>query len=112
MNAGSLSHIAGPDGLDQVLCRHPDEFLERPVEAAILDHLSPEIRDQHLIAAAYEPPLTLRDEEFFGSGLEDAGQALVLRGELRKAGRGLIRGGPVSPHPTFRSAPPRPGTSR
>ncbi|HNA25076.1 MAG TPA: DUF1998 domain-containing protein, partial [Solirubrobacterales bacterium] len=87
---GLAVYIAGPDGLDQYFCRHPDEFLERPVEAAILDHLSPEIRDQHLIAAAYELPLTSEDEEFFGSGLEDAGQALVLRGELRKAGKGLI----------------------
>ncbi|MCB0863432.1 MAG: DUF1998 domain-containing protein, partial [Solirubrobacterales bacterium] len=65
-------------------------FLERPVEAAILDHLSPEIRDQHLVAAAFELPLTPEDEEFFGEGLEDAGQALVLRGELRKAGKGLV----------------------
>lgn len=87
---GLAIYIAGPDGLDQYFCRHPDEFLERPVEAAILDHLSPEIRDQHLIAAAYELPLTAEDEEFFGPGLEDAGQALVRRGELRKAGKGLV----------------------
>ncbi len=87
---GLAVYVAGPDGLDQYFCRHPDEFLERPVEAAILDHLSPEIRDQHLIAAAYELPLTTEDEEFFGPGLEDAGQALVLRGELRKAGKGLV----------------------
>ena len=87
---GLAVYIAGPDGLDQYFCRHPDEFLERPVEAAILDHLSPEIRDQHLVAAAFELPLTPEDEEFFGEGLEDAGQALVLRGELRKAGKGLV----------------------
>jgi len=87
---GLAVYIAGPDGLDQYFCRHPDEFLERPVEAAILDHLSPEIRDQHLVAAAYELPLTAEDEEFFGESLEDAGQTLVMRGELRKAGKGLV----------------------
>ncbi|MBN8866140.1 MAG: DEAD/DEAH box helicase [Solirubrobacterales bacterium] len=87
---GLAVYVAGPDGLDQYFCRHPDEFLERPVEAAILDHLSPEIRDQHLIAAAFELPLTTEDEEFFGGGLEDAGQALVSRGELRRAGKGLV----------------------
>ncbi|MCB0869123.1 MAG: DEAD/DEAH box helicase [Solirubrobacterales bacterium] len=87
---GLAVYIAGPDGLDQYFCRHPDEFLERPVEAAILDHLSPEIRDQHLVAAAYELPLTSEDEMFFGAGLEQAGQALVARGELRKAGKGLV----------------------
>ena len=89
-NLGLAVYIAGPDGLDQYFCRHPDEFLERPVEAAILDHLSPEIRDQHLIAAAYELPLTVEDETFFGAGLQQAGQALVARGELRKAGKGLV----------------------
>jgi len=87
---GLAVYVAGPDGLDQYFCRHPDEFLERPVEAAILDHLSPEIRDQHLVAAAYELPLTPEDEEFFGDGLEEAGQALVRRGELRRAGKGLV----------------------
>ncbi|MCB0869437.1 MAG: DEAD/DEAH box helicase [Solirubrobacterales bacterium] len=87
---GLAVYVAGPDGLDQYFCRHPDEFLERPVEAAILDHLSPEIRDQHLVSAAFELPLTPEDEEFFGPGLEDVGQALVLRGELRKAGKGLV----------------------
>ena len=31
-------YVAGDDALDQFFCRHPEEFLERPVEAAILDH--------------------------------------------------------------------------
>lgn len=87
---GLAVYIAGPDGLDQYFCRHPEEFLNRPVEAAILDHLSPEIRDRHLVAAAFELPLTGEDEEFFGAGLEEAGQALVRRGELRQAGKGLV----------------------
>jgi DEAD/DEAH box helicase domain-containing protein len=87
---GLAVYIAGPDGLDQYFCRHPDEFLERPVEAAVLDHLSPEIRDQHLVAAAYELPLTSEDEEFFGDGLEEATRSLVRRGELRRTGSGFV----------------------
>lgn len=87
---GLAVYVAGPDGLDQYFCRHPGEFLERPVEAAILDHLSPEIRDQHLISAGFELPLTAEDEEFFGPGLEEAGQALIRRGEMRRAGKGLV----------------------
>ena len=35
---GLAVYVAGHDALDQFFCRHPDEFLERPVEAAILDH--------------------------------------------------------------------------
>ncbi len=34
---GLAIYVAGEDALDQFFCRHPDEFLERPVEAAILD---------------------------------------------------------------------------
>src|SRR4029079_5001636 len=35
--------VAGEDALDQYFCRHPEEFLERPVEAAILDHRNEDI---------------------------------------------------------------------
>ena len=57
---GLALYVAGEDALDQFFCRHPDEFLERPVESAILDHESEEIHLAHLIAAAYELPLSAR----------------------------------------------------
>jgi DEAD/DEAH box helicase domain-containing protein len=38
---GLAVYVAGEDALDQFFCRHPEDFLERPVEAAILDHESP-----------------------------------------------------------------------
>ena len=60
---GLAMYVAGEDALDQFFCRHPDEFLERPVERAILDHESEEIHLAHLSAAAYELPLTPEDEE-------------------------------------------------
>src|SRR5205814_8837691 len=53
---GLALYIAGEDALDQFFCRHPDEFLDRPVEAAILDHESESIHLPHLVAAAYELP--------------------------------------------------------
>src|SRR5262249_53105229 len=37
---GLAVYVAGEDALDQFFCRHPDDFLNRPVEAAILDHES------------------------------------------------------------------------
>ncbi len=54
---GLAVYIAGEDALDQFFCRHPDEFLDRPVEAAILDHESPEIHLAHVRCAASEGPL-------------------------------------------------------
>jgi DEAD/DEAH box helicase domain-containing protein len=87
---GLAVYIAGPDGLDQYFCRHPLEFLERPVEAAILDHRSPEIAGQHMLAAAFEMPITVEDEQWFGEGLGQASEAMLSRGELRQAGRGLV----------------------
>ena len=59
-------YVAGEDALDQFFCRHPDEFLERPVEAAILDHESPLIYRAHLLCAAHEGPLSRADAEFLG----------------------------------------------
>ena len=38
---GLAVYVAGEDALDQFFCRHPDEFLGRAVEAAILDPAQP-----------------------------------------------------------------------
>jgi DEAD/DEAH box helicase domain-containing protein len=86
---GLAVYVAGEDALDQFFCRHPDEFLERPVEAAILDHRSEQIRMQHLLAAAYEAPLggVPDDDEILGEGWQEGAERLVTMGELRR-GRG------------------------
>ena len=55
---GLAVYVAGEDALDQFFCRHPDEFLERPVEAAILVHENEPIHLAHLLCAAHEGPLT------------------------------------------------------
>ena len=90
---GLALYIAGDDALDQFFCRHPDEFLERPVEAAILDHTSEEIHLAHLAAAAYELPLSGEDAQVFGPDWERAAKRLVSFGELReRGGRYLVRG--------------------
>jgi DEAD/DEAH box helicase domain-containing protein len=81
---GFAVYVAGEDALDQFFCRHPDEFLERPVEAAILDHESPQIHQAHLLCAAYEGPLEASDTEFFGPRWEAHAEALVSAGLLRK----------------------------
>jgi DEAD/DEAH box helicase domain-containing protein len=84
---GLAVYVAGEDALDQFFCRHPDEFLERPVESAILDHRSPQIQMQHLLAAAYELPLGPEDDEILGEGWRERAERMVTTGELRR-GRG------------------------
>lgn len=90
---GLALYVAGSDALDQFFCRHPDEFLDRPVESAILDHESEEIHLAHLCAAAYELPLSPGDEEFLGPRWEAYAERLVKLGMLReRGGRFLPRG--------------------
>jgi DEAD/DEAH box helicase domain-containing protein len=80
---GLAVYVAGEDALDQFFCRHPDEFLDRPVEAAILDHESPLIFAAHLLCAAHEGPLDHNDAEFFGPRLQAQAELLVSAGRLR-----------------------------
>ncbi len=90
---GLALYVAGDDALDQFFCRHPHEFLERPVESAILDHESEDIHRQHLRAAAYEMPLSEDDAETLGPRWRAYAERLVGAGELReRSGRFLPRG--------------------
>ncbi len=83
---GLAVYVAGDDALDQFFCRHPDEFLDRPVEQAILDYESEEIHIQHLVAAAYELPLSADDADTFGPRWELYAERLVAQGLLRERG--------------------------
>ncbi len=83
---GLAVYIAGEDALDQFFCRHPDEFLERSVEAAILDHESPLIYRAHLLCAAHEGPLSRGDAEFMGPRWEAHAEVLESAGALRRRG--------------------------
>ena len=87
---GLAIYVAGADALDQFFCRHPEEFIGRPVEAAILDHTSEQIAARHLIAAAYEMPLSDEDDSIFGEGWRERAQALVGTAELRQADGKLL----------------------
>jgi DEAD/DEAH box helicase domain-containing protein len=87
---GLAVYVAGADALDQFFCRHPDEFLERPVEAAILDHESEQIASRHMVAAAYELPLSDADDAVFGAGWRERAERLTGAGELRRAGGRLL----------------------
>jgi DEAD/DEAH box helicase domain-containing protein len=81
---GLAVYVAGEDALDQFFCRHPEEFLERPVEAAILDHESELIYRAHLLCAAHEGPLSQEDAEFLGPRWQGHADVLLAAGELRR----------------------------
>jgi DEAD/DEAH box helicase domain-containing protein len=96
-HTGLAMYVAGEDALDQFFCRHPTEFLERPVEQAILDHESEQIHEAHLAAAAYELPLTPEDGEVFGPRWEEHARRLVQQGALRERGGRYLPRGPGYP---------------
>ena len=87
---GLAVYIAGEDALDQFFCRHPDEFLERPVEAAILDPDNPQIYAEHLVCAAHEAPLSDADAPFLGTGWRAYAEELAEAGFLRERATGFV----------------------
>lgn len=69
----SLSILIGLDGpLDQYFMRHPDELFGRSHEHALIDPDNVYILEKHLPCAAYELPITARDEKLFGEGFVQA----------------------------------------
>ena len=87
---GLAVYVAGEDALDQFFCRHPDEFLNRAVEAAILDPHSPEIYAEHLLCAAHEAPLTDADEPILGEPWREVADGLTAAGFLRERVTGYV----------------------
>ena len=87
---GLAVYIAGEDALDQFFCRHPSEFIDRPVEAAILDPHSPEIFAEHVLCAAHEAPLNDDDTEILGPPWRDCASELTEAGFLRERATGFV----------------------
>ena len=81
---GLAVYVAGEDALDQFFCRHPEDFLDRPVEAAILDHESPLIYRAHLLCAAHEGSLSREDALYLGPRWESHAELLESEGKLRR----------------------------
>jgi DEAD/DEAH box helicase domain-containing protein len=89
---GLAVYVAGEDALDQFFCRHPDEFLERPVESAIVWHENEPIHLAHLLCAAHEGPLAAADAEILGPRWQAYADLLVAQGELvERGGRYVLR---------------------
>ncbi len=95
--------VASEDGLDQFFMNEPAALLERRAEAALIDHASPRILDGHVLAAAYEGPLTEADAAILGPEalaraavlpeLETTAAGYVWRGRDTPAARVSLRSG-------------------
>ncbi len=95
--------VASEDGLDQFFMNEPAALLERRAEAALIDHASPRILDGHVLAAAYEGPLTEADAAILGPEalaraaalpeLESTAAGFVWRGRDTPAARVSLRSG-------------------
>jgi DEAD/DEAH box helicase domain-containing protein len=84
---GLAVYVAGEDALDQFFCRHPDEFLDRPVESAIVNYENEQIHDPHLLCAAHEWPIVPeRDDQFLGPRLRAHCEHLSGAGDLVERG--------------------------
>ncbi|HYF25164.1 MAG TPA: DEAD/DEAH box helicase [Baekduia sp.] len=90
---GLAVYVAGEDALDQFFCRHPEEFLERPVEAAIINHENEFVLDPHLLCAAHEGPIDPEaDDPILGPRLRAHCEHLAAAGELvERGGQFLLR---------------------
>src|SRR5262249_59173642 len=93
---GLAVYVAGEDALDQFFCRHPDEFLERPVEAAILDPFNEQLHAAHLLCAAHEAPLEPADAGVLGPGWREMAEGPGREGQPRRRPAGTD--GPPRPH--------------
>jgi len=83
----SLSVLVALDNpLDQYLMRHPGFLFERPVERALISPENPHVLGPHLLCAAYEAPLSIRDAELFGESMAGQLDLLCQDGSLRRSG--------------------------
>ena len=76
--------VAKPDALDQYFMKHPSDFFERPLEAAVLDPHNPYVVESHLPCAAAEHPITMDDSRYWPKNLADHLENLEKQGALAR----------------------------
>ncbi|BBO73675.1 hypothetical protein DSCW_10920 [Desulfosarcina widdelii] len=91
--------VAGEDALDQFFIRHPEQLVERPAEAAVVNAANADVMDRHLVCAAAELALKTDDPmlkpEAFRAGID----RLVTDGRLYLSADGTTCYSPLkSPH--------------
>jgi len=79
--------VAGDDQLDHYFLNHPDEVFTRSPEPAVVNPANSYVLDPHLACAAYEQPLSHRDERWWAGDLDDGVRRLVVDDRLRLRAR-------------------------
>jgi DEAD/DEAH box helicase domain-containing protein len=81
--------VAQPDALDQYFMKHPAEFFDRGLEAAVVDPDNPVVVAAHLPCAAQELPLHPEHERYFPiNGGQDFLTRLSREGQLLQSAQG------------------------
>jgi len=91
--------VAGSDQLDQWLMAHPREVFTRPPEPAVVNLSNPFVLLPHLACAAFEAPLSLDDEQWWGDDLGEGVRQLVLQDRLVLRNRRAVWSGRGAPAP-------------
>jgi DEAD/DEAH box helicase domain-containing protein len=95
----TLVLIAGEDALDQYFMRHPENFLKREPEAAVVNPYNTEILSRHIICAAAELPLKTDEPYASNEHALKAIHTLEESGALLTSGDGTeIYSSRTSPH--------------
>jgi DEAD/DEAH box helicase domain-containing protein len=81
----SLSFLIGTDNpLDQYFMRHPEDFFQKSFENALINPENTYILRSHLACAAWEMPLSDRDEAFFGPAWKWEAVVMEKENQLRQ----------------------------
>jgi DEAD/DEAH box helicase domain-containing protein len=95
----TLVLIAGEDALDQYFMRHPEDFLNRKPEAAVINPYNIEIMSRHIICAASELPLKTNESFVLDKHIENTVLDLEEKGELLRSADGMeIYSNRLAPH--------------
>ena len=95
----TLVLIAGEDALDQYFMRHPENFLKREPEAAVVNPYNTEIMSRHIICAAAEMPLKTNEPFMLDEYVKNAVLGLEESGALLKSGDGTeLYSSRLAPH--------------
>ncbi|MHB0976947.1 MAG: DEAD/DEAH box helicase [Candidatus Aquicultorales bacterium] len=89
--------VASEDPLDQYYVRHPEYFYGRSFDEAVVDLENPYINRRHIACAAYELPLTGRDETLFGPACAGTVDELVKEGRLKRTETKVFYAGAETP---------------
>jgi len=74
--------VAGEDALDQFFIRHPEQLVQRPPEAAVVNPTNPDVMDRHLVCAAAELVLKTDDPMLKSDAFRAGIDRLVADGRL------------------------------